>query len=89
MCFQRFIGIDYSGSGTPLTRTPGLQIYLATNDWLPKRLNPPSTPVGRNRNWCRKEVAEWLIEQAKSDLFIAGPDFSFQCAPPCHREPGV
>jgi hypothetical protein len=76
--FEKFIGIDYSGSGTPLTRTPGLQVYVATHDRLPKRLNPPSTPPGRNRNWCRKEVAEWLIEQANSDkLFIAGLDFSF------------
>ena len=78
MSFQKFIGIDYSGSGTPLTRTPGLQVYVATHDRLPKRVNPPSTPAGRNRNWCRKEVAEWLIEQANSDkLFIAGLDFSF------------
>jgi len=75
--FEKYIGIDYSGSGTPVTRTPGLQVYLATHDRLPRRLNPPSTPPGRNRNWCRKEVAEWLIEQAKSDLFIAGLDFSF------------
>ena len=67
MSFQKFIGIDYSGSGTPLTRTPGLQVYVATHDRLPKRLNPLSTPSGRNRNWCRKEVAEWLIDQANSD----------------------
>ena len=78
MSFQKFIGIDYSGSGTPLTRTPGLQVYVATHDRLPKRLNPLSTPPGRNRNWCRKEVAEWLIDQANSDKpFIAGLDFSF------------
>ena len=71
--FEKFIGIDYSGSGTPLTRTPGLQVYVATNDRLPRRMNPPLTPAGRNRNWCRKEVAEWLIEQANSDKpFIAG-----------------
>ena len=76
--FEKFIGIDYSGGGTPLTRISGLQVYVATNDRLPKRVNPPSTPTGRNRNWCRKELAEWLIEQAKSDkLFIAGLDFSF------------
>ena len=39
MSFQKFIGIDYSGSGTPLTRTPGLQVYLATHDRLTKRVN--------------------------------------------------
>ena len=76
--FEKFVGIDYSGSGTPITRTPGLQVYVATNDRLPKRLNPSFTPAGRTRNWCRKEVAEWLIGQANSDKpFIAGLDFSF------------
>jgi hypothetical protein len=78
MSFQKYIGIDYSGSGTPLTRTPGLQVYLATSARLPKRVNPPSTPKGRNRNWCRKELAEWLIAQANSGKpFLAGLDFSF------------
>jgi hypothetical protein len=76
--FEKYIGIDYSGGGTPLTRTPGLQVYVATTDRLPKRVNPPSTPKGQNRNWCRREVAEWLIEQAESGKpFIAGLDFSF------------
>ena len=78
MRFQRYVGIDYSGSGTPLTRTPGLQVYVATPDRLPRRVNPPSTLAGRNRNWCRKEVAGWLIEQTTSGQpFIAGLDFSF------------
>ena len=76
--FSKYIGIDYSGQGTPLTRTAGLQVYAATADRLPKRVNSPSTPKGRNRNWCRKEVAEWLIEQANSGKpFLAGLDFSF------------
>src|SRR3972149_9675545 len=76
--FQKFIGIDYSGVTTPLTRTAGLQVYIATNDRLPKRMDPPSTPKGHNRNWCRKEVAEWLIQQAEAGKpFIAGLDFSF------------
>lgn len=76
--FERFIGIDYSGRGTPLTRAAGLQVYAAASNRLPTRVSPPSTPKGRTRNWCRKEVAEWLIHQAESDkLFIAGLDFSF------------
>jgi hypothetical protein len=76
--FQKYIGIDYSGRGTPLTRTAGLQVYTASTDRLPKRVIPPSTQKGRKRNWCRKEVAEWLIQQANSDKpFIAGLDFSF------------
>ena len=76
--FERFIGIDYSGRGTPVTRTTGLRVYVAANNRLPKRVPPPSTPKGRSRNWCRREVAEWLIDQADSGKpFIAGLDFSF------------
>ena len=76
--FERFIGIDYSGRGTPLTRAAGLQVFIAATNRLPTRVPPPSMPKGHNRNWCRREVAEWLIEQAKSGKpFIAGLDFSF------------
>ncbi len=76
--YKRFIGIDYSGRGTPGTRTTGLQIYAATGDHLPERLAPISSPTGRSRNWCRREVAEWLIDQAATgERFIAGLDFSF------------
>jgi hypothetical protein len=77
--FKTFIGIDYSGSGTPLARTAGLQVYIAATNRLPKRVEPPQSPTGRRpRNWNRKEVAEWLIRRAESDVpFIAGLDFSF------------
>jgi hypothetical protein len=78
MRFDKYIGIDYSGRETPLTRTAALQVYVATKDRLAMRANPPSTPKGQDRDWCRKEVAEWLIEQAHSGKpFIAGMDFSF------------
>jgi hypothetical protein len=46
-CAGTFWNCYYSGSGTPLTRTSGLQVYVATTDRLPQRLNPPSTPTGR------------------------------------------
>ena len=76
--FKRYIGIDYSGRGTSGTRTTGLQVYVATGEQLPERVNPPSAPNGRRRNWCRREVAEWLIDQATTgQRFIAGLDFSF------------
>ena len=76
MSFEKYIGIDYSGTGTPPTRTAGLQVYMATNDRLAKRVNPPFTPKDQDRDWCRKEVAEWLIQQAHSGKpFVAGMDF--------------
>ncbi len=78
MRFEKYIGIDYSGRETPLTRTAALQVFVATHNRLPKRVNPPSTPKGQNRDWCRKEVGEWLIEQTHlGKPLIAGLDFSF------------
>ena len=76
--FKEFIGIDYSGSGTPLTRSAGLQVYAAAGNRLPKRVEPPSADKKRHRNWNRKGIAEWLIRRAESGgPFIAGLDFSF------------
>jgi hypothetical protein len=46
MRFQKYIGIAYSGSGTPLTRTPSLQVYIPTPDRLPQRVNPPDSDFG-------------------------------------------
>jgi len=73
--FHESIGIDYSGARTPLTRARGLQVYAATNDGLPERVCPPSMPDGR---WCRKDVADYLIDKARSGKpYIAGLDFAF------------
>ena len=78
MMFTTFIGIDYSGRGTPLHRLPGLQVYAATGHRLPERVNPLSAPQGKDRNWCRKEVAEWLLQQVEGgQTFIAGIDHAF------------
>ena len=78
MMFAKHIGIDYSGRGTPLHRLPGLQVYAATGDRPPQRVNPPSAPKGKDRNWCRKEVAEWLLQQVEvGQSFIAGIDHAF------------
>jgi hypothetical protein len=76
--FENCIGIDYSGRGTPVTRTAGLQVYVAANGRIPKRAAPPSASQARHRNWCRKELGGWLIQQAATDRpFVAGLDFSF------------
>jgi hypothetical protein len=76
--FKTFIGIDYSGGGTPLTRTAGLQVYSTVTNRSPERVEPPKSHKRQHRNWNRKEVAEWLIRRAESNVpFIAGLDFSF------------
>jgi hypothetical protein len=78
--FHRFIGIDYSGAGTPRARLPGLQVYAATPadpvaDKVPA--GPPGR-TGRSPHWTRAGVAAWLLDQARAgERFIAGLDFCF------------
>ena len=76
--FDQHIGIDYSGRETPTSRTPGLQVYAASGNEEARLIPTPKAPAGARWNWCRKEIAEWLIEQAKSKIrFIAGIDHGF------------
>ncbi len=78
MTFDLHIGIDYSGRETPTSRTPTLQVYAAFGDEEPRRILSPSSTEKTYKNWCRKEIAEWLIEQAgKKITFIAGIDHGF------------
>lgn len=77
MEFDLYIGIDYSGAEKPTSRLKGLQVYAAM-DGMPKRVPAPAAPEGRHWNWCRMEIAEWLVEHARSDTrFIAGLDHGF------------
>jgi len=66
MTFQLHIGIDYSGRETPTSRTPGLQVYAGSGNEEPLPIPTPKAPAGARWNWCRKEIAGWLVEQAKS-----------------------
>jgi len=78
MAFDLHIGIDYSGRETPISRTSGLQVYAVSAEEEPRAIRTPKNPDGGNWNWCRKEVADWLIEQAHSKVtFIAGIDHGF------------
>ena len=78
MNFDLHIGIDYSGRETPNSRTAALQIYAASDTNEPRRIQPPASNAKTYRNWCRKEVASWLIEQAEHSVrFIAGIDHGF------------
>ncbi len=75
MMFTKYIGIDYSGRKTSRSRTSALQVYATEDGQHPKRVNPPSAPVANAANWCRTEMAGWLLEQATlGDSFIAGID---------------
>lgn len=76
--FDLHIGIDYSGRETPTSRTPALQVYAAFDTEEPRRILSPSSSEKTFKNWNRKEIAGWLIEQARKDIaFIAGIDHGF------------
>ena len=78
MTFDLHIGIDYSGRETPTSRTPALQVYAAFNGEEPRSISSPSSSAKLFKNWCRKEVAEWLVEQASKNItFITGIDHGF------------
>ena len=78
MNFDLHIGVDYSGRATPTSRTTALQVYAAFDAAEPRRLKSPASTPQASRNWCRQEIAEWLIEQARKNIkFIAGIDHGF------------
>jgi len=78
MTFDLHIGIDYSGRESPIRRTPGLQVYATAGDEQPRAIPTPKAPDGANWNWCRREIAEWIVELARPKIrFIAGIDHGF------------
>lgn len=73
--FTSYIGIDYSGAKTAASRLKGLQVFKASHPDESKRVWPPD---GKNRNWTRREVAHWCLDQLKSDgPVIIGIDHGF------------
>jgi hypothetical protein len=76
--FDRYIGIDYSGAGTPTRRSATLQVYQDSNEVaLEKAVSPASTST-RTRNWNRIEIADWLSAQFTSnERIIVGMDHGF------------
>ncbi len=58
--FARYIGIDYSGAGTPTSSLKGLRVYTAEPSAAPEEALPPA---GSRRYWTRRGIAEWLLER--------------------------
>jgi hypothetical protein len=76
--FEAHIGIDYSGAGTPTSRTAHLQVYAVIGGRGPEPVKTPAATGGLHWNWSRKEIAHWLIGWARSGRrFIAGIDHAF------------
>lgn len=77
--FDLYVGIDYSGARTPVSRNSAIQIYAAASDVRkPQRIDSPQSSPKRRRHWCRSEVAQWLIEQTRGGTnMIVGIDHGF------------
>ena len=74
-CFDRYIGIDYSGAETPTSSLKGLRIYMADRASLPHEVLPPPSP---RQYWTRRGIAEWLVMQLSGERpMLAGLDHSF------------
>ncbi len=88
--FERFIGIDYSGAKTSTSRLSAIQVYLSDGSPEPTLVSSPVSADGRTRNWCRQEVAEFLIAEARSGrTFIAGIDHGFSFPHTYFRKYGI
>ncbi len=75
MRFTRYIGIDYSGAQTPTSRLKALQVYDATNNSGPVKVN---TPVEGAKNWTRLEIAQYCLQVLQSgEPVIIGIDHGF------------
>ncbi len=72
--FRAYVGVDYSGAGSPTDRIQGLKVYLAEGSSKPSPVSP-----GDNRlTWSRKLVAEWLLGRlSRSHPAIVGIDHAF------------
>lgn len=73
--FGRYIGIDYSGAGTPRSSLKGLRVYSADRATMPVEVPPPPSP---RKYWTRRGVAGWLVERLEEKRpTIVGIDHAF------------
>ena len=73
--FSHYVGIDYSGAGTPIASLKGLRVYVATNAALPVEVAPPASS---KKYWTRRGNAEWLVERLVEDTpTLVGIDHGF------------
>jgi hypothetical protein len=71
--FHHYLGIDYSGAGTPDDPLPGLCAYFATVDSPPRKLKPAS-----GRRWSRLAITQCVIDLLREKPnTIVGIDHGF------------
>ncbi len=74
-CFKTYVGIDYSGAGKTMARNRGLQVFTATTDADPVKVE---SPAGKQFNWTRKEIAHWIRDLLRAGApVIIGLDHGF------------
>ncbi|KKK32866.1 hypothetical protein WQ57_17160 [Mesobacillus campisalis] len=75
MSFDGYIGIDYSGRGSPVQRVTGIQVVKMDSRGDFERISPPESQ-GRTFSWSRKEVYEYLKQKLKgaNEKYIIGID---------------
>lgn len=59
-CFERYVGIDYSGAETPTSSLKGLQVFVAGGDHAPVSEPPPPSA---KKYWTRREIGHWLVDE--------------------------
>jgi hypothetical protein len=73
--FARYLGVDYSGAGTPSRSLSGLRVYSATPGAEPAEV--PS-PVRRRKFFDRRGLAEWLaVNLREGPPTLVGIDHGF------------
>ena len=77
--YDLFIGIDYSGAKTPISRMKALQIFATMPGGQPeKQYVKMLSNNGKRVNWSRSDIAGWLIELAQQGMrYLAGIDHGF------------
>lgn len=71
--FQRYVGIDYSGSGKPTAANRGIKVFSVSGSASPKLVGTQSG-IG----WSRTALAAWLAAELASDVpTIVGIDHGF------------
>jgi hypothetical protein len=73
--FEHYIGIDYSGAKTPVSRLKGLRVYWADRGERPYEVLPPPR---QGKYFTRKELAGWLTDTIiNKPRCIIGVDHGF------------
>jgi hypothetical protein len=86
-CFERYIGIDYSGAQTPRSSLKGLRVYKGDRLAAPQEVLPPSSP---RKYWTRRGIAEWLVDKlSEGQPTLVGIDHGFSFPLPFFEQYGL